>query len=180
MVAADGRIKILDFGLAKLVEKQRGGAGLNELTTAFMDTGGPAKTSAGSILGTVSYMSPEQARGEQVDHRTDIFSLGVVLYEMLTGQRPFAGKSVIDTLHAIINQDPPSLTEVSPQVPLELSEIVAKALGKDPVERYQHAGDFELDLRRFKHRVGTLFRCFSGRALRRDWVLTSEFVSSDH
>src|SRR5262249_53824284 len=95
-------------------------------------------------------MSPEQARGEKLDHRTDIFSLGLMLYEMLTGQQPFAGKSAIDTLHAIINQEPPPIAEINPQAPPELTDILAKALAKEPVERYQHAGDLELDLRRFK------------------------------
>jgi serine/threonine protein kinase len=150
MITPTGLTKILDFGLAKLIEKQRGAAGLSEFTTAFMDAGNRARTSAGAIIGTVSYMSPEQARGENLDHRTDIFSLGVVLYEMLTGERPFAGKSVIDTLHAIINQDPASITEINPQLPFEATEILSKALAKDAGERYQHAGDFELDLRRFK------------------------------
>ncbi len=150
IVKAGGRIKILDFGLAKLVEKYKGVAGVSELTTAYMPSTGPAETMAGAILGTVSYMSPEQARAEKLDQRTDIFSLGVVLYEMVTSERPFAGKSAIDTLHAIINRDPPPVTQLNSQAPPELADILAKALAKDPSERYQHAGDFELDLRRFK------------------------------
>jgi Tol biopolymer transport system component len=95
-------------------------------------------------------MSPEQARGEKLDQRTDIFSLGAVFYEMVTGERAFKGKSAIDSLHAIINDDPPSAIEVNPRLPFEVSEILAKALAKDQTERYQHAGDFQLDLRRFK------------------------------
>ena len=106
-------------------------------------------TTRGVILGTVSYMSPEQARADKVDQRTDIFSLGVVL-EMVTGARPFKGKSAVDTLHAIINQEPPLVTEVNSHLPPELADIMAKALAKETSERYQHAGDFELDLRRFK------------------------------
>jgi serine/threonine-protein kinase len=90
-------------------------------------------------------MSPEQARGETLDQRTDIFSLGVVLYEMVTGERPFKGKSAIDILHAIINQEPAPATEFNSQLPPELSDILAKALAKEAPERYQHAGDFELD-----------------------------------
>jgi len=150
MVTTNGQIKILDFGLAKIIEKQKDVAGVNDLTTAYLPSSGRAETTPGVIMGTVSYMSPEQARGEKLDQRTDIFSLGVVLYEMVTSKRPFDGKSAIDTLHAIINQEPPSITKLNSQLPPELGDILAKALAKEPPERYQHAGDFELDLRRFK------------------------------
>jgi serine/threonine protein kinase len=155
IVTANRQIKILDFGLAKLAEKQRVSAGVSELTTAYMPAGGPAETIPGTVMGTVAYMSPEQARAEKLDHRTDVFSLGIVVYEMLTGRRPFEGKSAIDTLHAIINQEPPAITKLNPQLPVELTDILAKALAKDPAERYQHAGDFELDLRRFKRALET-------------------------
>ena len=106
-----------------------------------------ALTEAGTVLGTTAYMSPEQASGRELDHRTDIFSLGVVLYEMLAGQRPFRGRSQVETLHAIINDPPPSLVQ-----PPELRDILDKALAKDPRERYQHAGDLALDLARFLRR----------------------------
>jgi eukaryotic-like serine/threonine-protein kinase len=120
------------------------------LTAAHMQPSGQAETVKGAILGTVAYMSPEQARAEKVDQRTDIFSLGVVLYETVTGERPFRGKSAVDTLHAIINQEPPPISQLNSQLPPELAEILGKALAKETPERYQHAGDFELDLRRFK------------------------------
>jgi eukaryotic-like serine/threonine-protein kinase len=150
IVTAGGQIKILDFGLAKLVERQRPAAGASHLTTMQMPSSSHNETLPGVILGTVSYMSPEQARGEKLDHRTDIFSLGVVLYEMATGERPFKGKSVIDTLHAIINHEPPPVVKLNSQTPPELADLLGKALAKEPAERYQHAGDFELDLRRLK------------------------------
>ena len=146
-VTSSRQIKILDFGLAKLVGKEQGSTPLGELTTAQMPSD---ETTPGSILGTVAYMSPEQARAEKLDQRTDIFSLGVVLYETLTGERPFRGKSAIDTLHAIINHEPPSITQLNSHLPPELADILSKALAKETSERYQHAGDFELDLRRFK------------------------------
>ena len=155
MVTPASQIKILDFGLAKLVEKQRAEMASNLSTLAYPGAGIHAETKTDVILGTVRYMSPQQAAGLKLDHRTDIFSLGVVLYEMLTGKRPFEGKSAIDTLHAIINEEPRSAVELNPQLPIELSELLAKALAKDPDERYQHAGDFELDLRRFKRALET-------------------------
>jgi len=154
MVTRATQIKILDFGLAKLIEKQRGQFAASNVTTAHLAKDYD-QTKSGVIVGTVAYMSPEQAEGRPLDHRTDIFSLGVVLYEMLTGHKAFEGKSAIDTLHTIINKEPPAITEINPQVPLELTDILAKALAKDPAERYQHAGDFELDLRRFKRAFET-------------------------
>jgi Tol biopolymer transport system component len=149
VVNRQGQIKILDFGLAKLVERQTAPLLASELATvADTPPGSGARTGTGVILGTVAYMSPEQARGQPVDHRTDIFSLGLVLYETLTGNRPFSGKSAVETLHAIINEEPVSAAERNPRVPPEALEILGKALAKEPAERYQHAGDFALDLRR--------------------------------
>jgi eukaryotic-like serine/threonine-protein kinase len=145
-----GQLKILDFGLAKLVERQTA-----PLLQSSLETLGetprptsPGRTGTGIILGTVAYMSPEQARGQPVDQRTDIFSLGLVLYEILTGHRPFSGKSAVETLHAIINEEPVSAAERNPRVPPDVIDILAKALAKDPADRYQHVGDFALDLRR--------------------------------
>ncbi|MEO8435365.1 MAG: protein kinase [Pyrinomonadaceae bacterium] len=148
MVRTDGYVKALDFGLAKLTEQ--GGTGDLEEPTASL-----VKTGAGIVMGTINYMSPEQAEARRVDHRTDIFSLGVVLYEMLTGKRPFGGKSAIDTLHSIINEEPRPAIELNSQLPPEVMDILAKAMAKAPGERYRHAGDFELDLRRLKRAVET-------------------------
>jgi serine/threonine protein kinase len=141
IVTPEGQVKVLDFGLAKLVQRDV------EDPEAETRTRAALLTEPGMVMGTVAYMSPEQARGREVDHRTDIFSLGVVLYEMVTGQRPFRGKSHVETMHAIINQPLPPLSQ-SP----ELQDILDKALAKDPNERYQHAGDLGLDLRRVLQR----------------------------
>jgi len=142
ILTSDSKVKVLDFGLAKLME-QRSSADETKITEA-------ALTEIGAVIGTMAYMSPEQASARQTDHRTDIFSLGVVLYEMLAGHTPFRGKSHVETVHAIINDAAPPLTQ-----PPELEEILAKALAKDPKERYQHAGDLALDLRRFKRAWNT-------------------------
>jgi eukaryotic-like serine/threonine-protein kinase len=136
IVTGESRAKILDFGLAKLQPS-------SQIIRETPDT------APGVVMGTVAYMSPEQAAGRDVDHRTDIFALGVVLYEMLCGARPFTGASPVDTLHAILNSPVPPLALRNSEFPPEMDEILAKALAKDPRERYCHAGDFELDLRRF-------------------------------
>ena len=139
IVTSDSQAKILDFGLAKLAPHAFGAEGDTQTRTAL--------TEVGTVMGTVAYMSPEQTSGLPLDHRSDIFSLGVVLFEMLAGRQPFGGASQVETMHAISHDVQPSLTIVPP----ELEEILTKALAKDPKERYQHAGDFGLDLRRFEH-----------------------------
>jgi len=150
MINRKGQLKVMDFGLAKLVERQAAPLLASGLATVA-ETPHPGQgTAAGVILGTVSYMSPEQAQGQPLDHRTDVFSLGLVLYEALTGSRPFSGKSAVDTLHAIINEEPMPASQRNPRVPFEAAEILEKALAKDPSERYQSAADFALDLRRAK------------------------------
>ncbi|MFN2502420.1 MAG: protein kinase [Pyrinomonadaceae bacterium] len=151
MVTRSSQVKILDFGLAKLVEQQRTSLiDSNVPTVNYIKRNEPVVTVPGTILGTVAYMSPEQAEGRPLDRRSDIFSLGVVFYEMATGKRPFEGKSAVDTLHSIINTEPQPARELNGQLPMEVEDLLAKSLAKEPTERYQHAGDFELDLRRFK------------------------------
>jgi serine/threonine protein kinase/Tol biopolymer transport system component len=139
IVTPDAQVKILDFGLAKLAERAPGAEGETQTLEA-------ALTQAGTVMGTVAYMSPEQAGGKPLDHRTDIFSLGIMLYEMLAGARRFRGGSQVETMHAIMHDPVPALTRQSP----ELGEILDKALAKNPKDRYQHAGDLDLDLRRFQ------------------------------
>jgi serine/threonine protein kinase len=143
-------LKVLDFGLAKLIETRRASLLSSEVTTLTGAQAPVGDTRPGAIVGTVAYMSPEQAEGRELDHRTDIFSLGLVLYEVFTGRPAFRGNSTIDTLHAIVHDDPVPATGLNSRLPPEAAEILAKAIAKDPAERYRHAGDFELDLRRLK------------------------------
>jgi serine/threonine-protein kinase len=144
----DGYVKILDFGLAKLVEQQLVTVDAEAATKELF------KTEEGVVVGTVIYMSPEQARGQQVDARTDIWSLGVVLYEMVAGCLPFESTTKSELLVSILNEkEPPPLARYSREVPPELERIVEKALRKDREERYQTAKDLLLDLRRLKHKL---------------------------
>ncbi len=144
MIRPDGYVKVLDFGLAKLSDNGTAAADAEDETKKLF------KTSAGMVMGTASYMSPEQARGQEVDARTDIFSFGAMLYEILAGQVPFDGKSMIDVLAAIISADPPPLTTVAPQLPREFQRIVHKALKKDADERYQSSKELVSDLKELR------------------------------
>jgi len=139
MIRPDGFVKILDFGLAKLVEQKAVGF---EASTVKQN-----QTAKGVIMGTVNYMSPEQAKGEKVDARTDIFSFGVVLYEMIAGRTPFAGDSMSETFANLINSEPPPLARFSSNTPDELQRIVAKTLRKKRDERYQTMKDLLSDLK---------------------------------
>ena len=137
MVTAGGQAKVLDFGLAKLVQQQ-GPAHADELSSNSLKLG--------FIPGTGAFMSPEQMRGERLDYRTDIFSLGVVLYEMLSGRNPFAHNSKAETITAVLGGRPPSLKHHAPHVPRELDRIVQKCLEKDRDERYQSASELLGDI----------------------------------
>ncbi len=147
MLRRDGIAKVLDFGLAKLTELLLPDSVDTEAPTSF-------KTDPGTVVGTAVYMSPEQARGMAVDARTDIFSLGSVLYEMVAGCLPFAGTTSSEVMASILSdKEPPPLARYSRGVPAELERIVEKALRKDREERYQTAKDMLLDLRRLKHKL---------------------------
>ncbi len=139
MVGADGRLKILDFGLAKLREGAVGPQGVTELPTATV-------SQEGRILGTVAYMSPEQAEGKAIDHRSDIFSLGVVLYEMATGQRPFQGDTNVSIISSILKDTPDPVVRLNPALPNHLERIIGRCLEKDPNRRFQTALDLRNEL----------------------------------
>ena len=148
-VGDKNRTKILDFGLAKLAQSS---ASLSSgaATRALNASTHRDLTMPGSALGTVSYMSPEQARGEDVDTRTDLFSLGVVLYEMATGIQAFGGSTQAIVFDAILNRTPQPVTHVNPQVPPRLEALITTALEKDRDLRHQHASDFEAELKRIR------------------------------
>jgi len=150
MVTPDGHAKILDFGLAKLFEPSGspGGDDLSHMETI-------ARTQAGMVVGTLRYMSPEQARGLEVDPRSDLFSLGVVIYEMVTGQLPFSGKTPLDTLHAIAFEESRAVTQVRPNLPPSLQRVLTRCLRKRPQDRYADARELLKDLRSVEREVET-------------------------
>ena len=157
MITRDGHAKILDFGLAKLVEPQLSDAGagenLGDAATAIMQQ----HSTPGMIMGTVGYMSPEQAQGKtsEIDQRSDIFSFGCILFEAATGQKPFAGDSVVKSLHSLIYEPTPQIKDLNPLAPSDLQRIIRRCLAKDPEERYQTIKDVAIELKELRRELET-------------------------
>jgi len=154
MVRPDGYVKVLDFGLVKLTQD-----------TSVRTSQEMAKTQLGVAMGTLAYMSPEQAAGEPIDHRTDIWSLGVVMYELVTGKKPFTGKTRQETVNAILSTEPEPATTSDATLPSELDQILTKALEKDRELRYQTASDFRADIRRLLRMIDSSATASNPRAI---------------
>jgi TolB-like protein/Tfp pilus assembly protein PilF len=173
MVSADGFVKILDFGLAKSVPLAREGRESRAETLEH-------ETEPGLILGTVGYMSPDQASGRPVDFRSDQFSFGAILYELATGRRAFSGATAIETLSAILKEDPPSLEVVRPGLPEPLRWVTERCLAKDPEERYASTKDLVRDLERLREQpkgAAADARNVPGRLRRARWALAAALLA---
>ena len=151
MVTPDGFAKVLDFGLAKLTEKRQADAELSSMATMS-----PEATGEGVVLGTAGYMSPEQVQGKAIDHRSDVFSFGCLIYEATTRQRPFAAESGLETMHRIVNEKPAQIEDLNPDAPAELRRLIRRSLAKNPEQRLQSMKDLALELREIVDEFDTL------------------------
>ena len=151
MVSADGFTKVLDFGLAKLTEKRESAPDISEAPTLAADG-----SAVGSVVGTAGYMSPEQVQGRAVDHRSDIFSFGCILYEAATRRKPFVAETGIETMHKILNEKPVPVEEINDKVPAELRRLIRRCLAKSPDQRVQSIKDLAIELREIVEEYETL------------------------
>ena len=163
-ITNDGRVKILDFGLAKLT-----GAGDTQLSQTSIPTR-RVDTDPGKVMGTVGYMSPEQVKGRAVDHRSDIFSFGAILYEMLSGRRAFHGESAAETMSAILKEDPPDLSETNQRIPPALERLVNHCLEKNPEERFHSASDLAFALEALSGSTSAATQAVSVPTLAPRWI----------
>src|SRR5499426_2941263 len=169
MLRRDGIVKVLDFGLAKLTEHRRGSV------IPKASTIGCVNTDPGTVLGTVGYMAPEQARGQEADHRADIFSFGTILYEMLSGRRAFCSESAVDVMNAILREEPPEFGETNTNVSPQLEKIVRRCLEKQPERRFQSASDLGFALEALSAPSGSRLEPAAERTdksyrARREWL----------
>jgi eukaryotic-like serine/threonine-protein kinase len=175
-IGADGAVKVLDFGLAKLVDNEASAD--DETSTRATDQG---MSAPGAVVGTIAYMSPEQAAGGKVDARSDIFSFGALLYEMSTGTRPFAGASSADTLSAVLRAQPKPPTEIVPALPRELERLILRCLRKEPGRRHQTMLDVKIELQDIKEESDSGHAAAAApvdRSRRRTWLAAAALVAA--